>query len=689
MKKESSLNRKSNNYIKKIFFIIFIIINIFFLNSCFNQENQKENIDKKITIKEVEDNKSISLEKEREIPDWLNILPEYNFSDIKKQWDTYSYNYKIEKTDNWEIKRELIYSKTNNWEFLWTMKLSFSNLEEKYIETIPKSFAETIDDIEFSIKPSKIINPDPIVEFTNIKWNIEIKAKKTISNDKIKEDIERQILNREFSRCEELENIEEKEICALQLVSKYRDSKVLEEELSSVDLDLTTLFWASVYAVQKQGFRKCKLVKNEDERNLCYEYTYQILVAECNSKTGKDYRTCVRNISFQLPNQNIRRLFCGYIDDKQMYNECRWTVEMSTCNEIKDIEQKMICQINIVKTQGDINLCNKVKENNWQDICRAMMGIDQANEKYCNMVKDEYYKWECLIKIALKENNWKICQKIEHKTQKDMCLAHFMIKKDWITKEMCSSFNDEFMKDTCNLLFIIQKNDYKKCDSIIDAYNKDLCYMSIAIKTKNKELCNKIILQKWKIECIKALEKPELDLPKIPDWMNCSIPKWAKLYKWNNKQQSGFRYVEPGNNNKRIGPSLQYWGPDYAQPYIFMCYNANWEKHWLFKTYNQDGTRRKEGHYKNDKLDQEVREYTNDTLRAKRTYTSWVKNGHASYYCTVNACWKWTIMSEWMLINNRKNWMWTFYKKWEFDFKSEYINWEVTRDKSGMSIKYR
>jgi hypothetical protein len=49
------------------------------------------------------------------------------------------------------------------------MELNFSNLEEIYIETIPKIFAENVNDLDFSIQPSKIINPDPVVEFKNIK----------------------------------------------------------------------------------------------------------------------------------------------------------------------------------------------------------------------------------------------------------------------------------------------------------------------------------------------------------------------------------------------------------------------------------------------------------------------------------------------------------------------------------------
>ena len=688
MKKNNLFTKDLNSYIRKWISILLITGFSFLLYNCSTINNQEVVLDNKADIKIVETIEKEITKEERVTPNWLNILPELEFADIEKDGDNYSYVYKLEKTDNWEIARSLTYTKNNEGEFLGSMKLSFSNVEKTYIETIAKTFAEHVDDLNFSVQPTKIINSDPVVEFTNIEGELEIKAKKIVSSEEVEKTMERQLLNREFERCEGLESIDSYN-CALQLIAKYRDTEALEEELSDVNLDLTTVFGSSVYAVQKQGFRKCNLVKNEEGQNLCHEYAYQVLVAECNSQTGKDYRTCVRNISLQLPNQEVRRLFCHYIDDEQMYNECRGTAEMSVCDEIENTDQKMICQINIAKTEGDIDSCNKIENTDAQDICRAMMGMDQDNEKYCNLVKDEYYKWECLIKVALRNDDGDICDKITHKTQKDMCLSHFLLKKDGIKQQMCDGFNDEFMKELCNLFLIIQENDSEKCETISDLYNKNLCYLTIAIKTKNKELCNKITSSEAKNECINTLEEPKIELPKIPDWMICPIPEGAKLNMSNNKQSSGFRYTDP-ENNKRIGPYLGYWGSDFTQPYFFMCYNADGEKHGPFKTYNQEeGSKRKEGHYKNNKLDQEVKEYSKGVLSSISIYRDGKQNGPASYYCTVDACTKWSIMSEGLLANDRKNGMWTFYRDWEFLYKSEYIDGWVTRDEDGDAIKYR
>ena len=670
--------------------ILLIVMSFIFLYNCSGTNNQEEVSDNRTDIEATDIIEKKITKEERITPNWLNILSEIEFSDIENNWDNYSYNYQPEKTDNGEVNRLLTYTKNSDGEFLGSMKLSFSNIEETYIETIPKTFAEHVNDLDFSVQPSKIINPDPVVEFTNIKGKLEIKAKKIVKIEEVKETMERQLFDREFARCEGLNDIEMQN-CALQLVAKYRGSKVLEEELSIANFDLTTVFGASVYAVQKQGFRKCSLVKDEEGKNLCYEYAYQILVAECNTQIGKDYRTCVRSISLQLPNQEVRRLFCYYIDDEQMYNECRWTAEMSVCDEIENEDQKMICQINIAKTEGNIDSCNKIESIDAQDICRAMMGMDQNNEKYCNLVKDEYYKWECLIKVALRNDDEDICNNITHKTQKDMCLGHFMIKKNGINQEICDGFNDEFMKDMCNLLLIIQKNDAKKCETISDLYNKNLCYLTIAIKTKNKELCNKITSSEAKNECIKSLEKPKIELPKIPDWMDCPIADGAKLKIWTNKQQSGYKYVDSKISRKNIGPYMKYWGENFDHPGSFICYNSEWDKHWPFKEYNQTSFDiQKEGYYNQEKYDKELREYSGDFLYKMTTYTKGVKNWPAEVYCIfADRCEKGKILRSGSYKNNKMHGMWTFYKNGEIDYKSEFINGEVTRDEDGMNIRYR
>jgi hypothetical protein len=75
--------------------------------------------------------------------------------------------------------------------------------------------------------------------------------------------MEEQLLDREFKRCENLEGINMQN-CALKLIAKYRNSEALKEELLSINLDLTTVFGASVYAVQEQSLRKCKLIRDQE-----------------------------------------------------------------------------------------------------------------------------------------------------------------------------------------------------------------------------------------------------------------------------------------------------------------------------------------------------------------------------------------------------------------------------------------
>jgi len=667
--------------------------------------------------------------KRGEAPGWLQVLPDYGFGDIEKDGDTYLYRYQKETTDNGQVERLVEYTKNDTGKYQGVLTLNFSATEKTFVEKIPKSFATHIDQLEFSVEPSRIIDPDPIVEFADVKGEVVIQSKEIVDVKNIEKSIEEQLLDTEFARCEKLEE-KEKYICGFNLIAKYRDSEILYNEFKDIKQD--QFLGAATFAVIDKDVKKCSGITDIEHKNLCYEYVYQVLVDECNSKTSKDYRDCVRQVSYDLPNMEMQRLFCYYIDDLEMYNECLGKADLKVCNEIDNYDKRLLCQMNITRVANSLELCQTIKDTEVREACLAMLGADNLNKDYCALIKDDYLDGVCKTKIAMVKNDKTLCSQIRHTDSKDLCYGHFVLNKKFASQAMCDDINEEFIKDMCELVLAVQEKNTKKCDSYSgeDEHTKATCYFAIAVKHNDASFCSKIITtdeedlleaekkskdacfaiiainlsdlgmcdkiedSAIRQECIGGVEKsnepePEISLPAMPDWMDCPIPEGAKLKTWNNFQQSGYRYTDPNAKRKRVGPSMEYWGTDFAQPYIFMCYNADGEKHGPFKTYNQiGGGKRKEGHYKNNKLDQEVREYTNGVLRSIWTYTYGVKNGPASYYCTVDACTKGSIMSEGPLVNNQKHGMWTFYKHGNFAFKSEYINGEVTRDESGMNIRY-
>ncbi len=209
-------------------------------------------------------------------------------------------------------------------------------------------------------------------------------------------------------------------------------------------------------------------------------------------------------------------------------------------------------------------------------------------------------------------------------------------------------------------------------------------------------MCDKVEDHVIKQECINKIGKenepePEISLPPMPEWMDCPITEGSKLRTWTNRQQSGYKYTDPKKSRKNIGPYLKYWGPDFDHPADFTCYNSEGDKHGPFKEYNQTNRSiHKEGYYKNEKYDKELKEYANGVLHKMTTYTEGIKNGPAEIYCIFgNRCELGKITQAGPYKDNRMNGMWTFYKNGDFNYKSEFINGEVTRDEDGMNIKYK
>ncbi len=295
----------------------------------------------------------------------------------------------------------------------------------------------------------------------------------------------------------------------LKLVSKYRDSEYLQGELSN--LNMGELLGAVSNAVQQNNLKTCDYIQDKTQRNTCYEYGYQVLVEECNSKTDQNYRDCVRKISWQLPSIETRRLFCYHIDNLEMYNECLGKSDMHVCDEIQNEDQKIICQINIAKTKGNISACEKIPDEDGKDLCRAMLGIDKQDKRYCDLVKDDYFNGECNLKIAMAKNDKSMCANIKHQDSKDICYSYFGLVKQDVDQAMCNDINEVFLKEMCELVLAIKNKDTEKCEIFVglDEGTKLLCYLGMAVKHNDAEICSKIVTDID--EELKALAKKTRD----------------------------------------------------------------------------------------------------------------------------------------------------------------------------------
>ena len=669
-------------------------------------------------------------------PKWLQILPENEWNDIEQNEDVYSYKYKIENTEKGQIERVLEYTKNKEGGYEGVLTLSFSATEEAFVVEIPKSFATDTEFLEFSVDPSRIINPDPVVEFSQAQGDIIIKSKETVTAEDIESSIEQQLIDTEFKRCEKLGE-EESYICGFSLIAKYRDSKILYDEFKDIKQD--QFMGVAAFAVIDKDVRKCSGITDTRHKDLCYEYAYQVLVDECNSESGAKLRSCVREVSWGLPSMEDQRLFCHYIDDEQAYNECRGTTDIKACDEIENEEKALLCQINIARVRGTIDTCKEIAQTDNKDVCYAILGADNLEESYCDMAKDEYASGQCKLKIAIVSNDLKICENIEHIESKDICYGHFVLNKKTVSRAMCNDINEEFIKDMCELVLAVEEKNTNKCNSytgddelnqalcyfamatkhedanfcpkiittseeellFVEKKYKDTCYIDIAIKLSDIKMCEKVENHSSKQGCVDAVgkpeikEEPEVAFPTLPESMaDCPITEGAEFKIWDNGQSTGYKYVDPKLSRRIIGPSIAYWGSDHSQPYRFICYNSEGDKHGPFQEFRQEGGDIDiEGHYKNGKYDQVITDYiTEDHLRTITTYTEGVKNGPITRYCPTEAhnskCTFGELIQTGFYTNNKRSGFWKSYSKGEFTYKEEFINGEVTRDKSGMNIRY-
>jgi antitoxin component YwqK of YwqJK toxin-antitoxin module len=671
--------------------------------------------------------------------DWLNTLTDYSWDDIKEENGAYSYKYKEEITNGVKVNRDLKYEVDESGNYVGTMKIAFSETANSYIADIPKSFASHIDTLNFSIEPSKIINPDPIVEFENINGEIVIESLETKSEAEITESMEIQIIDAEAERCSNLPGNESLG-CMLSLIYKYRGNDYIEEEISPFKLN--EILGASAQAVFQSDLSVCRYVDDSDEKSLCYEYAYQYLIKDCNVLEDKKNRECVRSLSKRLPSLKEKRLLCAYIENETMRAECEGTASLEVCSEIEDKEERDMCRLNINRTKNDLESCQKLEDKNMQEACVAVIGADRADQGICINVKDEYIKGQCLAKIAMVKNDKTICSKIADNDSQDICNGYFIMKGN-VNEEMCQNIHELFLKEMCQMVLAINNKDTFKCaspdivsydnqpicylgaaikhndaslcsqidinrgefeeDRKIKEEMRDACYIQIAINTNNCPLCDNLIDKSKESDCqnqcsqTATVEEPSDEdklagYPPMPDWFDCPINEGTKLYTWKNSQQSGYRWTDPNYANRYRGPYLVWWGEGFAYPYQFICYNAEGEKHGPYKKWAQGvEVLREEGAYKNDELDGVIKKYSSGLLSTLTTYRDGKKNGYAEQYCTQDDkrwCNKGDLRSIGSYQNNQKHGFWKSYEFGNFVYKQEFINGEVTRDETGMSITY-
>ncbi len=230
-------------------------------------------------------------------------------------------------------------------------------VEFEYVVEIPKENAASIDDLEFSIPPDEVINPDPSVAY-NIRMGKGAKRQvdllitgfgilnpHTPEFDEVKQKVMEGYYEESVLVCDTLYPAgsgldDSRNVCLLNLVEDYRDF-IDRDELVSYCYGISdTLRSNMCRAILDADITNCSSANlNQDEQDLCKGY---FIASLCDSLEGEDKVMCLAEnaISFESP------VACINIPAGDIRQDClaRTTNDKAYCDAISDDELRRSCK---------------------------------------------------------------------------------------------------------------------------------------------------------------------------------------------------------------------------------------------------------------------------------------------------------------------------------------------------------
>jgi len=227
----------------------------------------------------------------------------------------------------------------------------------EYVIEIPKEYAASIDDLEFSIPPDEVIDPDPKVVY-NLRMGKGVKRQIDIAitggaiiypNNSTFDNVKFKVMKRYYEDavlvCDTLYpagsgSDDSRNACLLNLVEDYKDF-IDRDSLMSYCYGITDSLRSNMCrAILDADITNCKSANlDEDEQDLCKGYFIANL---CDSLSGEDKVFCLAEnaINFESP------VACMTIPAGDIRQDClaRTTRDTAYCDVIKDDELRRSCK---------------------------------------------------------------------------------------------------------------------------------------------------------------------------------------------------------------------------------------------------------------------------------------------------------------------------------------------------------
>ncbi len=281
-----------------------------------------------------------------------------------------------------------------------TITLEFSGSGTyDHVETIPKSFASHVEDIEFSVEPDEIIEEDPVV-----RWEIT-KTEQTLQQIKMNAAIEAGVQASAEGGRAFLQGRNPAEVFSNTLQSVAVGSVL--EQMSDMSY-LHAL--GRCGRIKTEGFSNPgDAFKDNYKRDLCIR---DLMIKYPEKFTEDD----CKNINLMITSMQLschaiatnRPDECIYTEDdvsderaEKIEQDCRKTIFLSRANKCDPNDQKCINNAALFsKWEGS---CELIKDEDDQRICH---GTVYENEVYCKEISDESKRRTCC------ENAWYSDEKI-------------------------------------------------------------------------------------------------------------------------------------------------------------------------------------------------------------------------------------------------------------------------------------
>jgi hypothetical protein len=211
----------------------------------------------------------------------LDELPEFIFGNLETfdfdndgSEDRIVYTFEPEEVaEDLFLVRSLEFNKTDSELFEGKIVLRFENkgdktIEYTHIEEIPKSFAESVDDLVFSVPPDEIIDPDPIVMWKDVRVGTAMIMGRVTVKNKLNffeaGACYYAIIAGYVAYCNKLSGIA-RDKCLLLLAEEFKSVEITEICHEIENEDCKNLCLGRVTRDKKY----CEKIKNEDLRKLC------------------------------------------------------------------------------------------------------------------------------------------------------------------------------------------------------------------------------------------------------------------------------------------------------------------------------------------------------------------------------------------------------------------------------------